>query len=180
MLYIYSKYAAMSLKEKETSSRVKRLDPRESIRRAGEVKGVRHSWVIVISTGRITWGSQMERIAIIRQGIPYECIEILGQKAGITVKQMLQNFGMAQTTYNKKKRDDDLMSGRDTELVLVLSEVLDFGLEVFNNEEEKFQRWLKKSNVSLGGASPASMFDSLSGIQEIRNALCRLEFGNMA
>ena len=72
------------------------------------------------------------------------------------------------------------MSGRDSEVILVLIEVLDFGLEVFNNEKEKLQRWLKKPNPSLGSVTPESLFDSITGIQEVRNALNRLEYGNMA
>ena len=87
---------------------------------------------------------------------------------------------MPQTTYNKKKRGKELLSGRDSEVILLLTELLDFGLEVFNDESEKFQRWLKKPNVSLGGVKPESLFDSVTGIQEVKNALNRLEYGNMA
>jgi len=83
-------------------------------------------------------------------------------------------------THNKKKRKNDLLSVRDSEVVMVLSEVLDFGLEVFNNETEKFHRWLKKPNLSLGGVAPESLFDSITGIQEVRNTLNRIEYGNMA
>ena len=60
------------------------------------------------------------------------------------------------------------------------SELIDFGNEVFNNEIEKFQRWLKKNNVSLGGNTPESLLDTTTGIQEVKNALNRIEFGNLA
>ena len=96
------------------------------------------------------------------------------------VKQILNLLRVPQTTYNKKKKDKDLLSGRDSEVILVLTELLDFGINVFNNEDEKFQRWLKKPNISLGGATPESMFDSLTGIQEVSSCLNRLEYGNMA
>lgn len=72
------------------------------------------------------------------------------------------------------------MNGRNSELILVLAELLDFGKEVFNGEEDKFQRWLKKPNISLRGATPESLFDSLAGIQEVKNSLNRLEYGNLA
>jgi putative toxin-antitoxin system antitoxin component (TIGR02293 family) len=98
----------------------------------------------------------------------------------LPVKQVLHLFGVPQTTYNKKRRDNDLLSGRDSEIILVLTELLDLGIEVFNNEAEKFQRWLKKPNISLGGVTPESLFDSLTGIQEVRNSLNRLEYGNLA
>ncbi|WP_317130295.1 MbcA/ParS/Xre antitoxin family protein [Salegentibacter sp. 24] len=47
----------------------------------------------------------------------------------------------------------------------------------------------KKKNFSVGyknlifhweGVTPISLFDSLTGIQEVRNALNRLEYGNLA
>jgi uncharacterized protein (DUF2384 family) len=60
--------------------------------------------------------------------------------------------------------------------VLVLTELLDFGYEVFNFEKDKFQRWLQKPNISLGGVTPESLFDSLTGIQEVSNSLNRLEY----
>ena len=100
--------------------------------------------------------------------------------ADLPVKQVLNLMGVPQTTYNKKKREKELLSKRDSELILVLTEVLDHGLDVFNNEKEKFTRWLKKPNISLGGASPDSLFDSLTGIQEVRNSLNRIESGNMS
>ena len=122
----------------------------------------------------------MERVGIIRKGLRYDAIEAIGPKANLSTKQVLHYLGLPQTTYNKKKRDKDLLSGRDSEVVLVLSELLDFGLVVFNNEKEKFQRWLKKPNRSLGHVTPESLFDSITGIQEVRNALNRIEYGNMA
>jgi putative toxin-antitoxin system antitoxin component (TIGR02293 family) len=122
----------------------------------------------------------MERVAIIRKGLPYESIEVISKRTDLPIKRVLHFLGVPQTTYNKKKRDNDLLSGRDSELILMLTELLDFGLEVFNNEAEKFHRWLKKPNISLGEITPESLFDSLTGIQEVRNSLSRLEYGNLA
>jgi len=122
----------------------------------------------------------MDRVDIIRKKLPYEAIEVVSFRANLPVKRVLQLLDMPQTTYNKKRKAKALLSSRDSELVLVLSELLDFGLSVFNSEEEKFYRWLKKPNISLGNVTPESLFDSLTGIQEVKNSLTRLEFGNMA
>jgi putative toxin-antitoxin system antitoxin component (TIGR02293 family) len=156
------------------------FNPKRSIKRAGRVRTEHHRWVIHTSHGDVTWGSKIERVALIRKGLPYESIEVIGHKANLPVKQILHYLGVPQTTYNKKKRDEVPLSGRDSEVILFLSEVLDFGVEVFNSEKEKFQRWLKKPNMSLGNVTPESLFDSITGIQEVRNALNRLEYGNMA
>lgn len=156
------------------------FNPEKSIRRARKKRSTRANWSIVISGRRLSWGNKMERVELIRKGLPYESIELIGSKANLSTKQLLQYLGLPQTTYNKKKREQSLLSGRDSEIVLVLSELLDFGLAVFNDEKDKFQRWLRKPNASLGNVAPQSLFDSLTGIQEVRNALNRLEYGNMA
>lgn len=170
----------MSIEKSKTGYRSKAIDPKKSIHRARSISTESPKWSIAVAEDKYGWTTKMERVDIIRKGLPYESIEVISVRANLPVKQVLQLLGVAQTTYNKKKKDKDLLTGRDSEVILMLTELLDFGLEVFNNEKEKFQRWLKKSNISLGGASPESLFDSLTGIQEVRNSLNRLEYGNMA
>lgn len=165
---------------KKSVQTVSKFDTKKSIRRA-RIKGKgKAQWSIKVPNGEYVWSNKMERVGLIRRGLPYESIEIISKRTDLPVKHVLTILGVPQTTYNKKKRDQDLLNGRDSEVVLVLTELLDFGLEVFNNEREKFQRWLKKPNVSLGGLKPESLFDSVTGIQEVKNCLNRLEYGNMA
>jgi len=121
--------------------------------------------------------NRSERMKLIRERLPFDALEALVRRSGLSIKLFLQRLDMPQTTYNKKKRENALLDRRDSELVLVLAEVLDYGLEVFNGEEEKFHRWLKKSNHSLGGVSPESLFDSITGIEEVKFALDRIEHG---
>ncbi len=157
-----------------------KFDTKKSIKRARTTRKKSSGWVIKVPNGEYAWSNKIERVGIIRRGLPYESIEVISKRTDLPVKQVLTIFGVPQTTYNKKKREKELLSGRDSEVVLLLTELLDFGSEVFNNESEKFQRWLKKPNVSLGGVKPESFFDSVTGIQEVKNALNRLEYGNMA
>ncbi len=122
----------------------------------------------------------MERVGIIRQGIPYNSIELISQRLNRPVKSVLTIVGMPQTTYNKKKSEHSLLDSRNSELIVLITELLDYGTEVFNSEEEKFQRWLKKSNLSLGGNSPESLLDTITGIDEVKFCLDRIEYGNFA
>lgn len=170
----------MSRKEKNIEQSIKVFNPKKSIQRAEARRAKKGVWTIKVIGKKYNWSTRMERVSIIRKGLPYGSIEVISQKADLPVKQVLSLLGVPQTTYNKKKKDEDLLSGRDSEIILVLSEVLEYGLQVFNEEKEKFIRWLKKPNISLGGASPDSLFDSLTGIQEVRNSLNRLEYGNLA
>ena len=129
----------------------------------------------------IVWTSKMEQVGIIRKGIPYSSIETISEKLGSSVKAVLSIVGMPQTTYNKnKKKSTEVLDSRDSELILHIAELLNYGLDVFNNEEEKFKRWLKKPNPSLGGNFPESLFDTLTGIDQVFHALNRIEHGNFA
>jgi putative toxin-antitoxin system antitoxin component (TIGR02293 family) len=122
----------------------------------------------------------LHKVEVIRKGLPYESIDVLSHRLNKPLSSILPLFDMPQTTYHKKKKAQLLMSRRDTESVLGIMQVYDYGLEVFNQEEDKFRRWLSKPNASLGGLSPESLFDSLSGLQEVKNCLSRIEYGNFA
>jgi putative toxin-antitoxin system antitoxin component (TIGR02293 family) len=158
----------------------KPFDTKRSVRKAsGKALTVRDSSLSF--DGKVyRWSNKMERVGVIRAGIPYGSIEVISRRLNNPVKSVLAIVGIPQTTYNKKKSEHSLLDSRDSELVILINELIDYGLEVFNNEEEKFQRWLKKPNLSIGGSSPESMLDTVTGINEVKFSLNRLEFGNLA
>lgn len=132
------------------------------------------------STTKHTYTSKLERVALIRKGLSYDSIETISIRLQRPVKAVLSIVGMPQTTYNKKKSTKSMLDSRNSELILLINDLIDYGTEVFNREEEKFLRWMGKPNVSLGGNTPESLLDTTTGIAEVRNALNRLEFGNLA
>ena len=137
-------------------------------------------WVIFADGKEYTWSNRMERVKIIREGVPYDTIEVISEKLDRPVKSILSMVGIAQTTYNKKKGEHSLMDSRDSELVVLITELIDYGQMVFNHENDKFQRWLNKPNLSLGGKSPESLLDTITGIDEVKFCLNRIEYGNFA
>lgn len=159
--------------------KTKSFDTKKSIQNAIGKSGSKKS---ILNAGgkEYFWSNQLERVDVIRAGIPYESIEAVSRRLNNPVKSVLAIIGIPQTTYNKKKSEQLLLDSRDSELLILINELIDYGLEVFNHEEEKFQRWLKKPNLSIGGNSPESMLDTVTGINEVRFSLNRLEFGNLA
>ena len=107
-------------------------------------------------------------------------LALISERLKSPVKSVLSIVGIPQTTYNKKKSEHSLLASRESELIVLLTELIDYGILVFNKEEEKFQRWLKKPNLSLGGNSPESLLDTATGIDEVNYCLNRIEFGNFA
>ena len=79
-----------------------------------------------------------------------------------------------------KRKENPLSNDVDIKLNLLQEELIDYGIEVFNKEVDKFQRWMNKPNDSLDKNTPESLLDSIIGIQEVRNCLNRIEFGNLA
>lgn len=162
------------------TNNVRTFDTKKSIQNAVKRKGSLKSWTLSSEGTVYSWSNKMERVGVIREGVPYSTIEIISKRLNRPVKSILSIVGVPQTTYNKKKSEHSLLDSRDSELVLSITELIDYGTNVFNNEEEKFQRWLKKPNLSLGGNSPESLLDTITGINEVKFCLNRLDYGNLA
>lgn len=165
---------------KKSIQQTKPFDTKRSIENAsGKVISIRRS-SINTDGKEYSWSNRLERVGVIRSGIPYDAIEVISRRLNNPVKSVLAIVGIPQTTYNKKKSEHLMLDSRDSELVILINELIDYGLEVFNNEEEKFQRWLKKPNLSIGGNIPEEMLDTITGINEVKFSLNRLEYGNLA
>lgn len=124
--------------------------------------------------------NSLVRLSAIRSGIPYAALETISQKLNQPIKAILELFDIPQTTYNKKKGEQALLGTRDSEIVLLITELLAYGNQVFNQEEAKLQRWLKKPNAALAGHTPESLLDTSTGITEVRHCLDKIEYGNFA
>lgn len=152
----------------------------KSIKKADALKGDSSVWTLESEGKQYKWTNRMERVNVIREGIPYASIEGISERLNKPVKNILSLAGIPQTTYNKKKSERAMLDSRESEWIVLLTELLDYGLLVFNHEEEKFQRWLTKPNLSLGGISPENLLDTATGIEEVYACLVRIEFGNFA
>jgi len=160
--------------------KIKSFPAEQSLKKAKAYAGGALVWVIN-SDGKVyTWSNRIERVNVIRQGIPYHTIEEISESLNRPVKSVLTIVGIPQTTYNKKKGEHSLLDSRESELIVLLTELIGYGIYVFNNEKDKFLRWLKKPNLSLGGNAPDSFLDTATGIDEVNNCLNRIEYGNFA
>ena len=165
---------------KKAALKTEPFNTQRSIEKVAQKQDLAKIYTIHSDNKVYTWSNRIERVGVIRAGIPYESIELIGKRLNNPIKSVLELIGIPQTTYNKKKNEHSLLDSRNSELIVLINELIDFGIDVFNNEEEKFQRWLKKPNLSIGGNTPESMLDTITGINEVKYCLNRLEFGNLA
>jgi putative toxin-antitoxin system antitoxin component (TIGR02293 family) len=122
----------------------------------------------------------VDRIEMIRRGLPAMIVEHISTKFEIPIHKILTYIDMPQTTYNKKIRGQEALGSSQSEQILAITDLLTEGLLIFNNEKSKFDSWLSSSNLSLNGRTPMSLFDTQTGLREVQNCLHRIEYGNFA
>jgi putative toxin-antitoxin system antitoxin component (TIGR02293 family) len=137
-------------------------------------------WSLVIDGQLLVWSQMKDRIAVIRAGLPSQSVEAFSHQHQVSIKQLLQWMHLPQTTYNKKKTSGTALGPHETERILLLVELFDFGYEVFNQENEKFHRWLRKPNPALGGVTPEELLDTYTGFDEVYDLLIRIDQGIFA
>lgn len=125
----------------------------------------------------LEWYGIQSRLKTIHEGIPFDAIETIAQELNRPVKFVIYILKIPQTTYNKKKKEQANLDLRDGELILLIAELIAYGKEVFNNEDEKFQRWMQKPNIALNGQTPESLLDTASGIEELKRILNGIDYG---
>ncbi len=166
------------MKSKRTTT--KPFNLKRSLKKTGSGGNSKQKSTLQSDQKEYTWSTSMERVSIAREGIPFGSIEYVSHRLNLPIKSILSYIGMPQTTYNKKKSESAFMESRDSELILMINELIDYGQEVFNGDQTKFLRWFQKTNLSLGGVSPETLLDTITGIDEVRYALDRIESGNFA
>lgn len=164
----------------QTTLKTTAFNTKRSIRKENSNHSINKKWDLIADGLTYSWSNSFDRVRLIREGIPYESIEFIAKQINCSVKTILELVGIPQTTYNKKKGSHSKLDNRHSELVLKTLELIDYGFEVFNHEDEKFQGWLKTQNITLGNEMPLNFLDTISGIDEVRNCLNRIEFGNFA
>lgn len=122
----------------------------------------------------------MKRIDLIRSGVAYDEIGKLSKRLDISIVQLLRSLNIPRSTYNKKKNTDHVLDPKNSEMIIMLQDLVSYGEMVFNDEKEKFRSWLNNPNYSLGNIKPIDLIDSYTGIEEIKKALVRIEYGNFA
>lgn len=88
---------------KPTVAKTKLFDTKKSIQNASGRKMVPKKWTLLLDGKEYVWTNKMERVGIIREGIPYGSIEVVSKRLNRPVKSVLSLVGLPQTTYNKKK-----------------------------------------------------------------------------
>jgi hypothetical protein len=75
------------LRQLKNTSGNNSFDPLKSVRRTQNAKANSQQWSIKVPGKIFFWSSKMDRILIIRNGLPYESTEIISPKANFPIKK---------------------------------------------------------------------------------------------
>ena len=87
---------------KTTSKKTSPFDTKRSIQNATDRKSTLQKSTLKFEGVEYQWSTKMERVNVIRAGIPYGSIELISKRLNKSVKSVL-DVCIPQTTYNKKK-----------------------------------------------------------------------------
>lgn len=85
---------------------------------------------------------------------------------------------ISERTLLRYKQDNKRFDPLQTDRILVLNRLIEFGNEVLG--KENLQKWLITDNLALGGKKPKELLVTSFGIELVKNELGRLAHGVLA
>jgi putative toxin-antitoxin system antitoxin component (TIGR02293 family) len=111
-----------------------------------------------------------------RQGVLRSEVDPVAQLGGLTDIEMARLLNMSVRNLHRLKLDDRL--GRDaSERLLLLINLLQHGLDVFDDDAETLAEWLRYPIRELNNQTPLHLLDTTTGFGLVDDVLGRIEHG---
>jgi putative toxin-antitoxin system antitoxin component (TIGR02293 family) len=132
-----------------------------------------------ISYGSIDDSSVYTLINMVRNGIKFSKFKLLLQVSTFTFSEWAKFLHVSERTLQRYETENKIFDSSQSEKILQISMLYQFGKEVFGTEVV-FDSWLKTKSIALGGIAPKELLDSSFGIELVKNELGRLQHGVLA
>jgi putative toxin-antitoxin system antitoxin component (TIGR02293 family) len=119
--------------------------------------------------------SVLERIALIRSGIPAREFDSIARSVGFSKKELAEKLGLSPRTLSTRK---DILSPEESEKTLRIHELFDLAKEIFGSETEA-QLWITSPAYGLENQRPIDLLDTDLGAQQVRALLSAIKYGNV-
>jgi putative toxin-antitoxin system antitoxin component (TIGR02293 family) len=117
----------------------------------------------------------LERISLIRSGIPAREFDSVARSLGLSKKELAEKLGLSPRTLSTRK---GTLSPEESEKTLRIRELFTFAKEVFDSELEA-QVWITSPAYGLENRRPVDLFDTDVGAQQVRGLLSAIKYGNV-
>lgn len=130
----------------------------------------------------------IDRIKLIRDGIPARYINVISDSMGITKETLFKFLNLPKSTIDKKSVANQMLPIEQGERLLgmaklvgqVESIVSESGNPDGFNAAKWVANWLEKPSPALGGQKPSAYLDTVSGQEMISDLLAKIQTGAYA
>lgn len=132
--------------------------------------------------------SPLDRIGIIKAGIPARDVKLLSQSLRVDQQVMLRALNLKTATVNRKVAQDETLSVEDGERVLGLAKLVgqleamleEAGAPAGFDAPAWMSTWLREPLPALGGSKPIELLDTIEGQALVSRALSQIQSGAYA
>lgn len=130
----------------------------------------------------------LERVQMIREGVPAIFLERIVRKMGIPKERLYATLRLPRSTVDRKIRNNEALSPEHSERVIGLERIIG-QVEVMVGESGDPQdfdanrwvgEWLERPLPALGGARPAEFMDTMEGQELVSRLLAQSQSGAYA
>lgn len=130
----------------------------------------------------------IDRIRLIREGIPARYIKVISDSMGITKDTLFKFLNLPKSTIDKKSVANQVLPIEQGERLIgmaklvgqVESIVAESGNPAGFNAAKWVAQWLEKPSPALGGEKPSAFLDTVSGQEMISDLLAKIQTGAYA
>lgn len=117
--------------------------------------------------------------AIVREGLPATAVDEMSDALDMPRANLLDHLQLARSTIEGRIKNNAALTPVESDAVLRTANALTRAQEVFEDPQAA-SSWLKRETRSLGGVTPVSLMDTVSGFELVMNTLGRIEHGVVA
>lgn len=119
--------------------------------------------------------TQLDFIPLLRQGLPYDALEALTGKLGLSFDVTATSLHLARGTLVRGKQRGRLDT-QASERIVRLADLAARAAEVLGGLDEA-SAWLTTDNRALGGVAPITLLDTGVGTRAVEDVLARVDQG---
>ncbi len=130
----------------------------------------------------------MERIALVREGVPAAVLPFAANEMGITRDRLYRTMGVPRATMDRKIRARQRLSSDESERLLGIAGLVGQVDEMVRESGDTagfdaarwLAEWLEMPVAALGGERPAALMDTAEGRRLVSDLLAQMRSGAYA
>jgi putative toxin-antitoxin system antitoxin component (TIGR02293 family) len=120
--------------------------------------------------------SDTELRVMTRQGLPVKTLAALADELTVERKVLAKVVGISDRTLSRRLASGANLSAEESDRTMRVARVFAMTKDTLGSSE-KAARWLRKSNLALGGEAPLDLLDTDTGRHAVETVLRRIEYG---